>query len=103
MQTACRKCSRLRLTLSAPGVELLHGVVEADAYRGEAHLPLESRHQSVVQTPGPLCAHHGGDGAHHSSILQCTLTCHLLGLSLDLASSERHNVMHSVLKSVLPP
>lgn len=78
------------LTLSAPGVELLHGVVQADPDRGEAHLPLESRHQSVVKTPGPLGAHHGGDGTHHSSILHCALAFHPLGLSLDLAGSDRH-------------
>lgn len=95
-------CTTLRLTLSAPGVELLHGVVQADTYRGEAHLPLESRHQAIVKTPGPLGAHHCGDSAHHSSILQCTLSFHFLGLSLDLTSSEGHTVMHSVPKYVPP-
>lgn len=91
------------LTVSAPGVELLHGVVQADAYGGKAHLPLESRHQAVVKTPGPLGAHHGGDGAHHSSILECAFTFHLLGLSLDLESSERDAVTDSVLKYLRPP
>lgn len=97
------KCTTLRLTLSAPGVELLHGVVQADAYGGEAHLPLESRHQAIVKTPGPLGANHCGDSAHHSSILQRTFPFHFLRLSLDLASSERNAVVHSVLKYVLPP
>lgn len=91
------------LTVSAPGVELLHGVIQADAHGGEAHLPLESRHQAIVKTPGPLSAYHGGDGAHHSSILHCSLSFHLLGLSLDLASSERHAVTDSVLKYLRPP
>ena len=62
---------RLR-TVSASCVKLLHGVVKADSDRGEAHLPLESCHQAVVKTPGPLCAHHGNDGAKHSSVLCCT-------------------------------
>lgn len=77
------------LTLSAPGVELLHRVVQTDSDGGKAHLPLESRHQSVVKTPGALCAHHGGDGTKHSSILQGSLTFNLLRLSLDLTDSRR--------------
>lgn len=61
-----------RLTLSSSSVELLHGVVKTDSDGGEAHLPLESCHQSIVKAAGPLCAHHGGDGAKHSPILHCT-------------------------------
>lgn len=89
------------LTVSAPRVELLHGVIQANAYGSKAHLPLESRHQAIVKTPWPFCAHHGGDGAHHSSILQRALAFHPLGLSLDLA--ERRAVTDSAVKGFPPP
>lgn len=86
-----KQCNRSRLvarslilTVSASGVELLHGVVKADTDRSEAHLSLQACHQSIVQTPGPLCAHHGGDGAKHTPILQCTNPFGYLRLSLKL-------------------
>lgn len=75
---------RVKLTLCASSVELLHGVVEANPDRGEAHLPLESGHQPIVKTPGSLCAHHSRDGAEHSPVLHCTGSCNFLGLALDL-------------------
>lgn len=74
----------MKLTLCASSVELLHGVVKTYPDRGEAHLPLESCHQSIVKTPGPLCAHHGGDGAEHPSILHIDATFAFLRLSLNL-------------------
>ena len=65
-------------------VKLLHGVVEADADRGEAHLSLEAGHQPVVQTPGALRAHHGGDGAEDAPVLYRHNPLHCPRLSLDL-------------------
>lgn len=61
----------MKRTLCSSCVELLHRVVKADSDGGEAHLPLESCHQSIVEAPGPLSAHHGRDGAKYSTILQC--------------------------------
>lgn len=56
------------LTVFAAGVEVLDVVVEADSDGGEAQLPLQARHQPVVQGPGPLCADHGADGPKHASV-----------------------------------
>lgn len=55
-------------TFWPPGVELLHGVIQADADRGEAHLSVQSCHQSTVQTARALSLHHGDDGAKHTSV-----------------------------------
>ena len=74
----------MKLTFCASSIELLHGVVKTYPDWGEAHLPLESCHQSIVKTPGPLCAHHGGDGAKHSPILHVDATFTFLRLSLNL-------------------
>lgn len=57
------------LTLRALGVELLDRVVEADADRGEAHLALQAGHQPIVEAAGALGAHHGEDGAQHTTVL----------------------------------
>lgn len=56
------------LTLFAAGVEVPDAVVEADSDGGEAQLPLQTRHQPVVQGPGPLRPDHGADGAKHASV-----------------------------------
>lgn len=78
---------RLR-TVCSPGVELLHGVIEADADRGKAHLSLETCHQAIVEAPGPLCLHHGVDGAKHTSVLHHHLPFRGLGLALDLRQTN---------------
>lgn len=74
----------MKLTFCASSVELLHGVIESNSDRGEAHLPLKSSHQSVVQTPGTLCAYHGGDGAKHAAVPCCVVPFNILKLSLNL-------------------
>lgn len=56
------------LTVFAAGVEVFDVVVEANSDGGEAQLPLQARHQPVVQGPGPLCADHGADGPKHASV-----------------------------------
>lgn len=72
------------LTLSASGVELLHGVVKADSDRSKAHLSLQTCHQPIVKAPGSFCAHHGSDGAKHAPILHCTDPFGFPRLSLNL-------------------
>lgn len=58
------------LTVRSLGrVELLDGVVEADADGGEAHLALQAGHQPVVGAAGALVAHHGENGAQHPAVL----------------------------------
>lgn len=58
------------LTVRSLGrVELLDGVVEADADGGEAHLALQAGHQPVVEAAGALVAHHGENGAQHPAVL----------------------------------
>lgn len=80
---------RLR-TVCSPGVELLHGVIEADTDGGEAHLPLEPCHQPAVEAPGPLRTHHGGDGTKHAPIPHCRAmtSCRTFPLSLDLCGTK---------------
>ena len=56
-------------TLRSPAVDLLYGVVQADADGGEAHLPLQPRRQPTVQTPRALGFHNGEDGAKRTSVL----------------------------------
>lgn len=55
-------------TLWPSAVELLHGVIQADADGGEAHLSVQSGHQSAVQTPRALRLHHSVDGTKHTSV-----------------------------------
>lgn len=50
------------------GVELFHGVVQADPDRGEAHLSVQPRHQTAVKTPRTLGLHHGDNGAEHTPV-----------------------------------
>lgn len=80
----------LSRTFWPPGVELLHGVVHADPDGGEAHLSVQSCHQTAVQTPRTLSLHHGEDGAKHTSVshslaIQCR---HRLPLNLE---TQIHN------------
>lgn len=78
-------------TIGSSGVKLLDRVVEADADWSEAHLPLQSSHQPVIQTPGPLRTHHGGDGTKHTAVLQRLGRTHFhrsSGLSLDLYKTK---------------
>lgn len=76
------------LTVFAAGVEVPDGVVEADSDRGEAHLPLQTCHQPVVQRPGPLCPDHGADGAKHASVADA-FHRRLLSLNLQGRKGQR--------------
>ena len=73
----------LPLTVLSACVEIFDIVVEADSDRGEAHLPLQTGHQPVVQRPGALGSDHGGDGAEHPSVPDAF---HRLLLPLNLRS-----------------
>lgn len=55
-------------TFWSTGVELLHGVIQADAHWGKAHLSLQPRHQSIVQTPRALSLHHREHGPKHTFV-----------------------------------
>lgn len=74
-------------TFWPPCVDLLHGVIQADADWSEAHLSLQPCHQATVQTPRALGLHHGEDGAKHTSVF-CPLAVQWgLGFTLNL---EQH-------------
>lgn len=75
-----------KLTIWAFGVELLDWIVEANAYRGKAHLTLQSRNQPAVETARPLDTHHGADRTKHSTIFHRTMACvrRTFGLPLNL-------------------
>lgn len=71
-------------TFRPSGVELLHGVIQADADRGKAHLPVQPCHQSAVQTPWALGLHHGEDGAKHTSVSHLVAIKRGFGFTLNL-------------------
>lgn len=71
------------LTVCSPCVEISDIVVEADSDGGEAHLPLQTSYQPVVQRLGPLRSDHGADCAKHPSV---TDPLHGFLLSLNLGS-----------------
>lgn len=71
-------------TFRPPGVELLHGVVQANPDWGEAHLPVQPRHQTTVKTPWPLSPHHGDNGAQHTPVPHRLAVQRGLGFTLDL-------------------
>lgn len=76
------------LTVFPPGVEILHVVVESYPDGGEAQLPLQTRHQPIVQGPGALGPDHGADGSEHAPVADAL---HGLLLSLDLGSQSQVN------------
>ena len=77
------------LTLRALGVELLDGVVEADADGGEAHLALQAGDQPAVEAAEALGAHHGQDGAQHPAVLGTPGRQGCLVLPLDLRDTPQ--------------
>lgn len=75
-------------TVWPSGVELLHGVIQANADWGKAHLSLQPCHQSTVQTPRALSLHHGEDGAKHTPVFHPLAFQWGLGFTLDLQSQR---------------
>lgn len=76
-------------TFRASGVELLHRVVQADADRGEAHLPVQPGHQAAVEAAGALGLHHGEDGAEHASVSHLLAVERGFGFALNLEEGGR--------------
>lgn len=77
-------------------VELLHGVIQADADWGEAHLSVQPRHQPAVKTPGTLGLHHGEDGPENASVFYPLGFQWGFGFTLNLKSdrSREQNVQN---------
>lgn len=71
-------------TFWASGVELFHGVVQANPDRGEAHLSVQPRHQTAVKTPRALGLHHGDNGAEDTPVSHSLAAQQRLGFALDL-------------------
>lgn len=76
-------------TFRASGVELLHRVVQADADRGKAHLPVQPGHQAAVEAAGALGLHHGEDGAEHASVSHRLAVERGFGFALNLEERGR--------------
>lgn len=76
--------NNLSRTVRASGVELLHCVVQADADRGEAHLPVQPSHQAAVEASGALGLHHGDNGAQNASVSDLLAVEGGFGFSLNL-------------------
>lgn len=71
-------------TFWTAGVELFHGVVQADPDRGEAYLSVQPRHQTAVKAPRTLGLHHGDNGAKHTPVPHALDVQWGLGFALDL-------------------
>lgn len=61
-------------------------------------MPLETRHQPVVQGPGALGPDHGADGSEHAPVADAL---HGILLSLDLGSQSELNAQNSQRKNTL--
>ena len=66
------QCKQLR----APGVELFARDLEAYEDRGEAHLPLQTGNQSVVEAAGTVRVHQCHDGTRHTTVLDTGCCSH---------------------------
>ncbi len=66
----CQAVAKAMLTPEKLNVTLLDRVVEANPHRSESELPLQTRYQSVVQSPRPLLLRYCAYGAYNALVFE---------------------------------